>query len=1120
MYLPHPSSSFSEENYSSPSATHPDMGYSLPMPMKTPGMAIPTPQTKSLAEHQARNAASMSMMFPLQPVHESPQMELTRHVNLSQSVSESQDGHEEDHDDDYDDAFLPNDFKQTNQTYTWEQVQRFVQDAEAELKQYMEEKHQDAMEDYQEHMERQLQVHGSQWKDDAEAEYERLNQMLKIEKSKTQQKHLELLHKVSSMADVEANLHSTTEEKRNLEARVKALEAQLEEEAQIDNDVNEILVQKLQAQIRDLQSQLKNAPSIETLEQLQREKQETEDQVQELEKLVLQSQNQMKTMELNNSMSIDSSSAETLKALHEQEVATLQAEKDAALELYESLQKEMEAMLDGKTRETERGEELMKLQSELAASHHKIEELNDQLVIQKRLKEDLSATQSKRLEEARKQIDTLQQQLRESTEAVNQSFSSVASQEELFAAKAQVETLRVLRDEDLKEKSELKDQLNKAMTTPRKKGRESKLEIDTLTIEVLPSPNVSMVKDDDESVVQMRSELESLRAERDSLEKQLRELEVGHNTAADQVREELEAQIEALKEELDSRDEAFAVEKRSLQADLSVQEIEEFTSEVQMLKETHRKELEKTHAELTASKEEALAEITKKMIKMRGEFEEEIKLLDEGHTTERMALQKELETMKEQFAEEYAHVQAKTKSDSKTEIDTLQAKLEKLRIEFEDEKIEIIRTSSIQLDELQTKLSAQQQEHEGELENLEGKMKNLEDQIEKLHQEAKERENCAITEDHVKEIREAHDKELQESRISMEVSVAEDKAIRSKLEADISSLQEKIATLEAGHQEEIRVATKLARKELETELKTLEASVKSMEAGGSTVSELKAQREQDREEFNRRIREVREEHNKEIDDLLKQLDLVEAEHIEKASVREKLVGEKETVILALGVQLSEAEKKLQATIETKDKLSREMGEVRVELDQARSEIDAKTQDVRKLEEAHAEAQKEEGIIREKLCEEAREEMIQRAEVQFEQANLTYKKLKHEFDTAMAKIGGLEKELKIAKKNAIDIKREKEGREASLKDELVQAKAAGATKDLNASRKMKQYRSDLEAATLNEADLQRQLDEAVTTSQSIQKTLATIIEEKTKLMEENKDLKAVCEELMEIVESGK
>jgi septal ring factor EnvC (AmiA/AmiB activator) len=83
--------------------------------------------------------------------------------------------------------------------------------------------------------------------------------------------------------------------------------------------------------------------------------------------------------------------------------------------------------------------------------------------------------------------------------------------------------------------------------------------------------------------------------------------------------------------------------------------------------------------------------------------------------------------------------------------------------------------------------------------------------------------------------------------------------------------------------------------------------------------------------------------------------------------------------------------------------------------------------------------------------------------------------------------------------------------------LLSCLAATAASDLNAARKIKQFRTELEETKAIEAELRRKLDEAKTTSQSIQSTFAGIVNEKEKLIQENNELQAVCEDLMAEIE---
>jgi hypothetical protein len=77
----------------------------------------------------------------------------------------------------------------------------------------------------------------------------------------------------------------------------------------------------------------------------------------------------------------------------------------------------------------------------------------------------------------------------------------------------------------------------------------------------------------------------------------------------------------------------------------------------------------------------------------------------------------------------------------------------------------------------------------------------------------------------------------------------------------------------------------------------------------------------------------------------------------------------------------------------------------------------------------------------------------------------------------------------------------------------------ASMEATASRKLREYRHELERSKDAEKEARRQFNEAVATSRSVQSTLAAVVAEKEKIIKEHEDMKAVCEELMAIVESG-
>jgi hypothetical protein len=1173
-----PHSNSYEENVH-PSSSPPETSR---MTMKTPGLGIPTPHHKQDQD----NSCAQLFPHPLRAASESPAPLQVRHVALSHSVSE----HQEEEDDD-EDAFLPDDFNTNNNNnvpkmYTWETVQQHVRQAEHELQNHLEDRHQHTMEDFQEEVEKQLQKHGAQWKQDAEAEYHRLNTLLKEERNKTQQKHMELLCKVTSMGELQDKLDHQGKEKLMLQSQISELEEEKSqllpmaksEDSAANEKAKELYRDQLDQQIKELQEELQTLrdvfPESDEVENLTKAKQVSDQKVGELETQIQNLQEQIKRKENTSTPTCIAEKVEVIPESHQEELRQLQASKDEADHQVLELQTRMEGLLQQQVDSSNSMEELIILKAEKAAAERKINELQEQVGS----RAETSTAQSK-LQEAQAQITVLQHQVQDMYhEQFDTSvFSGVSevSHEEFFAAKAEVETLRVLRAEEQEvvlhlkaQRCALKKRLDKVeqqlqfqLNVPRKRGRESKVEIGTLTIECLSPPATDDEKDDDGGIVaQLRQDLQTLQAERDALEVQIQQLEQAKSqdidVAVEQVRKDWDQQMLSLQAELDKSLEDHEAEKKNLKkAEMSLEEIEEFTTQVFELKKQHQEALEAQRRTLLTDMEKALNEKQERIGQLRAEFEEGMVQLGEEHAKEKEVLQAQVDDLRAKHDQEIDLVKAK----SKEETDTLQQMLQRLRIEFEDEKIEIIQTTAKEHEEFQAKLSLQQQSYEEELICSGEQMLKLEEQLDQMRNEATNTSASTVTEQYILEMQAKFEEDMDDvktkSRQDLDVMHTQLEVVLGEMKdqsAKASTLETKVVDLKKKHRTELADAKAQVKEEMEKELLALEDTIKMRELGDGSltnkIAELQAKTETDRVEYSRRVREVRAEHSKEIDDLLNQLDLVEAEHNERYKQKDILILEKDAVISALGSQLAEAERRSKATKSTQGTMTKQLNRLQRELEEAKAEIASTKQEMDGLVADHKDAMEKELVLRQKLCEEAREEMINRAELQFEQANATYKKLKHEFDQAVSNTAELERELKLSKKKAEDTKKQQEGREVDLDDKLAEARAgtntiflcykngsysnqptrthlllllflAVATGELNASRKVKQYRGEVDKAQQAESQLRKQLNEAQSTSRSVQSTLAAVVSEKEKLIAENVEMKAVCEELMAMVEGG-
>lgn len=83
--------------------------------------------------------------------------------------------------------------------------------------------------------------------------------------------------------------------------------------------------------------------------------------------------------------------------------------------------------------------------------------------------------------------------------------------------------------------------------------------------------------------------------------------------------------------------------------------------------------------------------------------------------------------------------------------------------------------------------------------------------------------------------------------------------------------------------------------------------------------------------------------------------------------------------------------------------------------------------------------------------------------------------------------------------------------------MIHLFAAIATIENETTQKLTQFQNELVKRKELETELRQKLDEEKMTSRSVQNTVASIVREKEQLLEENKELKSVCEELMGMVE---
>jgi hypothetical protein len=402
----------------------------------------------------------------------------------------------------------------------------------------------------------------------------------------------------------------------------------------------------------------------------------------------------------------------------------------------------------------------------------------------------------------------------------------------------------------------------------------------------------------------------------------------------------------------------------------------------------------------------------------------------------------------------------------------------------------------IQIAMLEEQLANSSKEHELALEELclasEAELfrKGMENGLE--HHMTKERD--------LKETLSRDEEELLENTKHLE---SEKKADRNEelREVQKEDLLQHIATLEK------------MEKDLVTDHERVLQDVRNQRDG--EIQTLKEELEKQRGDANeRKLQQVDKDHSIQLDELLTQLDLIEAEHGQKVL---EITSEKDAIIAALGAQLTDAKTREKEVDATHEKLTVNLARVQEEASTAKENVENMKNELEYTKSAHDNLIMGEGERRERACEEAREEMIERAEIQFKAANDLYINLKKEYDSSIAEVERVESELKDVKTKLEAAKNEKEDRVADLKAEVAELKATDARTESDAAHRAKEHGREMEGLLKAAKDFEIKLEDTKSTSRSLEKSLSAVVSAKTKLQQEYDEMKSVCEELMVLVE---
>ena len=717
-------------------------------------------------------------------------------------------------------------------------------------------------------------------------------------------------------------------------------------------------------------------------------------------------------------------------------------------------------------------------------------------------------------EELQKKISVLQEKAeerRDSESPEDQNPSISRESDELLARIEKLETEKIQRETTLKELEHKEEELQKKISVLEEQAEEAEKENERTLHNAR--------KDSEGEITRLKSEIEQ-RLEQHMVRE--RELKDSLAQAESSDKAELLQQIEKL-EEQKTEERSNGLREVQKKEDL-LQRIEELKQQEQTLIEEHEQSLkdlkEWSNAQIEKLKEEMAAkeesfrsrekemsnslsetassekeELLKKIETLEGELEAS-KSASKLVTMKIAALEKENKAAEAAHIEEFAELQMKTSLEIKSLQDAVAvggAPTSTFEM-FNTEKEELLE----QIRSMESQLQTEQLERVDKLEEF---REQHSIHVEKLKRESAGKLEGARkeAESRVEELQHAHDFKIEELKRENELKIEE-------LKRDHEL---KIEELESSYVGGSSNASYVASHELD-QLKEKEKEQTEK------ISSMQAKVEEQKKEFEQQIKEVAESHAKELEDLISQLDLVEAEHLEKVSSKEKVAEQKDEIITALSNQLSEALDRMKSL----EGSSKSASALQEDLRQAQGKIESLTSELEKHKQLHEDFLTESNELREKACDEAREEMIERAEGQFRQANELYVKLKKQYDASKGKVEKLSKELKEEKSKVETMMREREEAEAGLRAELAELKAQNAKVEALGAQKAKDYRREMEGLLKAAEDFEKKCKEAESNARAAKKTLAAVSAEKNELqqnldtlMNEHEEMKQVCEELM-------
>jgi uncharacterized coiled-coil protein SlyX len=557
-------------------------------------------------------------------------------------------------------------------------------------------------------------------------------------------------------------------------------------------------------------------------------------------------------------------------------------------------------------------------------------------------------------------------------------------------------------------------------------------------------------------------EKEALREQIGVLEEQISVLTRGHEQALGDLRRASEQELIEVKRDMEMRVEKHMQAQRELKYTLLTVDSAD--------KEELMDKIEQLESAKKTERSGGLREVQKK---------EEL--------LQRISL---LEKQERQMCDEHEFNLQQVRQESENEIHRLRKEIEKTRIESRERERELQQVIS-------ATASFEKEEFMQTIDNLEAMLES--------------ERNCttliklkvASLEKDAKHIAQSHRDELLEQR--------------NRLEAEVDHFRRQLHELTGI--EDAMQKTSNDRDKLEEELR------QTKEALEQCQSDYHAQFERMRASHLKEVNQIK----LEMDDEIEKTENAAMESIEELEQRikeledgasnsktaqiedlEKRLADKEKVLVSLGDQLAETKTQCKKLEQSMAIMSDELQQSKEKAGKATDELQSVVAELAMLRKTHEEFE----AVKEAACDDARQEMVARAEIQFKQANQLYIKLKKQYDLCKQKVENLEKELKTTKGRL----EKAETVELNLKEEVAELQVSKTKTEADAAKKGKEYRREMERLLKVAADFEKKLKEAEVSNRQNMTKLSSATSAKERLQHEYDEMKNVCEELMTMVES--